>query len=93
MKVLAEVGAISGLTGAVTCTFIDGMQTGTETDAIYRPKTILVVGGGRGAALTWQPVEIAGNPEHIFRPAVQCKLGPGTALHYLSVTYDEEIGG
>lgn len=92
MKVLAEVGSVTGLTGTVTCTFVDGYQQGATVDAVYRPKTALVFPASRGVALTWQPVEIAGNPEHIFRPALQCMLGPGTALHYIAITYDEDIG-
>jgi hypothetical protein len=93
MKVLAEVGATNTPFGSVTCTFVDGYQEGGTTNAIYRTKSAAVGGGTRGATLTWEPVEIAGAPEHIFRPAVQCRLSPGTALHYLSVTYDEDIGG
>jgi hypothetical protein len=92
MKVLAEVGATNTGSGSVTCTFVDGYQEGGTVNAIYRTKSAGVAGGGRGATLTWQPVEIAGAPEHIFRPAVQCRLSPGTALHYLSVTYDEDVG-
>lgn len=92
MKVLVEVGAV-GLGGhVVNCTFVDGQQNGTVVDAVYRTKSAYASGGTRGIAITWQPVEIAGAPEHIFRPAVQCALGPGTAMHYLSVTYDEDIG-
>jgi len=93
MKVLVEVGATTGVPGAVTCTFVDGLQQGGSSDAVYRTKSTGLAGGIRGVALTWQPSEIAGAPEHIFRPAVQCLLGPKTALHYLSVTYDEDIGG
>jgi len=93
MKVLAEVGA-TGPTGAVvTCTFIDGVQEGGSVSAIYRTKSVPVHPLSRGSTMTWQPVEIAGNPEHIFRPALQCQLPPRTALHYLAVTYDEDIGG
>lgn len=92
MKVLVEVGAVAGVGNAVSCTFVDGLQEGGTSNAVYRTKSTVVAGGARGAALTWQPSEIAGAPEHIFRPAVQCKLAPGTALHYLSVTYDEDIG-
>lgn len=93
MKVLVEVGASSNVTGGVSCTFVDGLQQGASSDAVYRTKSTLLSAGARGVALTWQPSEIAGAPEHIFRPAVQCMLGPTMALHYLSVTYDEDIGG
>lgn len=92
MKVLVEVGAAGGVTSGVTCTFVDGLQQGGTADAVYRTKSALVSGGIRGVALTWQPSEIAGAPEHIFRPAVQCALGPLTALHYFAITYDEDIG-
>lgn len=92
MKVLVEVGASSNVVGGVSCTFVDGLQQGASSDAVYRTKSTLLTGGTRGVALTWQPSEIAGAPEHIFRPAVQCALGPGMALHYLSITYDEDIG-
>lgn len=93
MKVLVEVGAIGELVGTVTCTFVDGHEQGGTTSAVYRTKSAIVSPLARGATLTWQPSEIAGAPEHIFRPALQCKLGPKTALHYLSLTYDEDIGG
>jgi hypothetical protein len=92
MKVLAEVGAVGQAGATVSCTFVDGYQEGSTSSAVYRTKTAIVNGGTRGVALTWQPVEIAGAPEHIFRPALQCNLGRGAALHYLSVTYDEDIG-
>lgn len=92
MKVLVEVGATAATSG-VSCTFVDGLQQGGTVDAVYRTKSTVVNGGGRGVALTWQPSEIAGAPEHIVRPAVQCVLGAGAALHYLSVTYDEDIAG
>lgn len=93
MKVLAEVGAVTELAGSASCTFVDGYQQGSFSDAVYRTKAVLLSAGQRGVALTWQPSEIAGAPEHIFRPALQCALSPGTALHYLSVTYDEDVGG
>jgi len=92
MKVLVEIGAVGGIGNVVSCTFVDGFQNGDVLDAVYRTKAAYVTGGTRGVAFTWQPVEIAGAPEHIFRPAVQCALAPGTAMHYLSVTYDEDIG-
>ncbi|MEN1956906.1 hypothetical protein [Luteimonas changyuni] len=92
MKVLVETGAPVGRNGIVSCTFVDGTQHGNVVDAVYRTKSASVAAGSRGVTLTWQPVEIAGAPEHIFRPAVQCMLSPGIALHYLSVTYDEDVG-
>ena len=92
MKLLVEVGAPGARSAAVSCTFVEGYQRGSTIDAVYRTKSTIVSAGARGQALTWQPSEIAGSPEHIFRPAVQCMLGPGAALHYLTVTYDEDIG-
>ena len=92
MKVLVRIGALGDLGSVVNCTFVDGLQNGDVVDAVYRTKTEYVSAGTRGVAFTWEPVEIAGAPEHIFRPALQCALGPGTAMHYLSVTYDEDIG-
>lgn len=89
MKVLVEAGATGQRSGRVTCTFVEGHEQG---EVIYRTKYADVFTGQRGVAMTWQPVEIAGYPEHIFRPALQCKLAPGTAIHYLAVTYDEDIG-
>lgn len=93
MKVLAEVGATGTAAAVVSCTFVDGLQEGSTVNAVYRTKSVVVQPDSRGVAVTWQPSEIAGSPEHIARPAVQCELPPGTALHYLSVTYDEDIGG
>ena len=88
-KVLVEAGATGQRSGQVTCTFIDGID---RQEPIYRTKRAVVYKETRGVALTWQPSEIAGYPDHIFRPALQCMLAPGTAIHYLAVTYDEDIG-
>lgn len=92
-RLIVEAGAPGGQSGVVSCTFVDGAQRGGSIDAIYRNKTAFVTAGSRGVALTWVPSEIAGAPEHIFRPGVQCMLPPGIALHYLAVVYDEDIGG
>ena len=93
MKVLAEVGATGTGAAVIRCTFVDGLQEGGTLDAVYRTKAVVVQPNTRGTSITWQPSEIAGSPEHIFRPAVQCELPPGAALHYLAGTYDEDIGG
>ncbi|WP_457005398.1 hypothetical protein [Luteimonas sp. A501] len=92
MKVLVEAGATGRRSGRVTCTFVEGYEQGDTSQAVYRTKSADVFTMSRGVALTWQPSEIAGAPEHIFRPALQCVLAPGTAIHYLSVTYDEDVG-
>jgi len=91
-KILVEAGATGQRSGRVTCTFVEGYEQGGNTQAVYRTKSADVFTRSRGVALTWQPSEIAGAPEHIFRPALQCVLAPGTAIHYLAVTYDEDIG-
>jgi hypothetical protein len=91
-KVLVNVGNVSGSPGVVNCTFVNG-RDGLDTAAVYRTKGALVNAGGAGVNLTWQPSEIAGTPTTISRPAVQCTLPKGTAVHYISVTYDEDIGG
>jgi len=92
MKILVEVGATGPTAAAASCTFVDGLQQGGSVDAVYRTKSTLLNAGQRGVPLTWQPSEIAGAPEHIFRPAVQCMLTPGAAVHYLAITYDEDVG-
>ena len=90
MKVLVEAGATGQRSGRVSCTLVEGHERG---EVVYKTKSANVYSGQRGVAITWQPVEIAEDaPEHIFRPAVQCQLAPGTAIHYLAVTYDEDIG-
>lgn len=88
-KVLVEAGATGQRSGQVSCTFVEGRD---QEEPIYRTKSAFVYKESRGVALTWQPSEIAGYPERIFRPAVQCVLAPGTAIHYLAVTYGEDIG-
>ncbi|MBJ6981488.1 hypothetical protein [Luteimonas sp. MC1572] len=91
-KVLAHVGNVGTAVAAVSCTFVEGRQLGGQSNAVYRTKSTSVFGGSPGTALTWQPSEIAGGPELIYQAAVQCALGPGGALHYISVFYDEDIG-
>jgi hypothetical protein len=91
-KVQVHVGHVGEAGSTVTCTFVEGVELGGVSNAVYRTKSLPVYGGSAGASMTWQPSEIAGAPALIYQPALQCQLGPGTAIHYISVYYDEDVG-
>lgn len=91
-RVQAHLGHVGETGATVSCTFVEGRELGGVSNAVYRTKTASVYGGGTGASLTWQPSEIAGAPALIYQAAVQCRLDPKTALHYISVYYDEDVG-
>jgi hypothetical protein len=91
-KVQVHVGHVGETGSSVTCTFVEGRELGGVSNAVYRTKSVAVYGGSPGASMTWQPSEIAGGPDLIYQAGVQCVLGPDTALHYISVYYDEDVG-
>ncbi|MBB1473670.1 hypothetical protein H5368_11565 [Luteimonas sp. MC1782] len=89
---MAHVGNVGSATANVSCTFVEGSQLGDQSDAVYRTKSVSMFAGTIGTPLPWEPSEIAGGPELIYQPAVQCMLTPGAALHYITVAYDEDVG-
>lgn len=91
-KVLVHLGNVGTASAVVSCTFVEGRQLGGESNAVYRTKSGTLFGGAQGESFSWQPSEIAGGPELIYQPALQCSLGAGSALHYISVSYDEDVG-
>lgn len=76
----------------VTCTLVNGHQTGGLVFAVYVPKTTTVA-AGNSAELAWVPAEVSNSkPSGIDRPSVSCVLPPQTALQYTSREYNEDVG-
>jgi hypothetical protein len=77
---------------SVTCTLVNGHQTGALVFASYVPKTVNIPAGGF-AEMAWVPGEVANSkPSGIDRPSVSCALPPQTALQYTRREYNEDVG-
>lgn len=76
----------------VSCTLVNGHQTGGLLFASYTPKTVTIAAGGY-AELAWLPGEIANpKPSGIDRPSMSCVLPSDTALQYTTREYNENVG-
>lgn len=76
----------------VTCTLVNGHQTGALVFATYTPKTVSIPAGGF-AELTWIPDEVSNSkPSGIDRPSLSCVLPPQTALQHTRREYNEDVG-
>lgn len=76
----------------VTCTLVNGHQTGALVFATYVPKTATIPAGGF-AELAWVPSEVSNSkPSGIDRPSVSCALPPQTALQHTTREYNEDVG-
>lgn len=77
---------------AVSCTLINGHQTGGLTFATYVPKSVNIAPGGF-AQLAWVPGDVANSsPSGIDRPSLSCTLPPQTALQSTRREYNEDVG-
>lgn len=76
----------------VTCTLVNGHQTGNLVFASYVPKTVTIAAGGF-AELTWLPAEVDNSkPSGIDRPSLSCVLPPQSALQHTRREYNEDVG-
>ena len=76
----------------VTCTLVNGHQTGVLVYATYVPKTVSIPAGGF-AELTWVPGEVENSkPSGIDRPSLSCALPPQTSLQHTRREYNEDVG-
>src|SRR5690606_22414722 len=76
----------------VTCTLVNGHQTGGMQFAVYVPKTVSIPAGGF-AEITWVPGEVSNSkPSGIDRPSLSCVLPPQTALQHTRREYNEDVG-
>ena len=77
---------------SVTCTLVNGHQTGGLTFASYVAKTVSIPAGGF-AELAWVPGEVANSkPSGIDRPSLSCSLPPQAALQHTRREYNEDVG-
>lgn len=77
---------------SVTCTLVNGHQTGGLVFATYVPKTVSIAAGGF-VELTWLPGEVDNaKPSGIDRPSLSCALPPQTALQHTRREYNEDVG-
>jgi len=76
----------------VTCTLVNGHQTGGLVFASYVPKTASVAPGG-SVDLEWLPADVGNaGASGIDRPSVSCALPPQTALQHTRREYNEDVG-
>lgn len=76
----------------VTCTLVNGHQTGGLEFAVYVPKSVTVPAGG-SAELAWLPADVSNaKPSGIDRPSLSCQLPAGTSLQHTRREYNENVG-
>lgn len=75
----------------ISCTLVNGHQSGTNVQATYTVKT-LNVAAGAGARFEWLPEDVTGTPATIRLPAVSCVLPPQATLQYTGKVYNEDVG-
>ena len=75
----------------ITCTLVNGTQTGATSSATYTPKAVALA-PGTNTFLAWTPSELPGAPAEITQPSVTCLLPAGTTLHYTGRNYHEDVG-
>ena len=74
----------------VTCTLVNGFGNSNSFTPIYVSKTAqMTANAGRG--LSWEPADLGNGSTTIQFPQFSCSLPPGTAIHYISRTYNEEV--
>lgn len=74
----------------VTCTVVNGFQSGLLTQATYTPKTATVEPAS-SATLTWLPADV-GAVDQIKLPSLSCAMPAGTTLQFTSKAYIENVG-
>lgn len=76
----------------VTCTLVNGHQTGALAFASYAPKTVSIAAGSH-AELAWVPGDVENSkPSGIDRPSLSCALPPQTSLQHTRREYNEDVG-
>lgn len=86
------VGNAGSAARSVTCTLVNGHQTGGLEFAVYVPKTVSVPAGGY-AELAWVPGEVSNaKPSGIDRPSLSCLLPSQTSLQHTRREYNEDVG-
>ena len=76
----------------VTCTLVNGHQTGALVFANYIPKSATIAAGGY-AEIEWLPGEVANaGPSGIDRPSLSCALPAQTTLQHTRREYNEDVG-
>ncbi|MEN1956907.1 hypothetical protein [Luteimonas changyuni] len=76
----------------VSCTLVNGHQTGALVYASYTPKTVAIAAGA-SAELAWLPGDVANSkPSGIDRPSVSCLLPPQAAMMHTTREYNENVG-
>ena len=77
---------------SVSCTLVNGHQTGGLVFASYVPKTAVIAAGG-SAELAWVPGDVSNaSASGIDRPSLSCVLPPQTSLQHTTREYNEDVG-
>jgi hypothetical protein len=75
----------------ITCTLVNGLQTGSQVFATYTPKTISVPAGG-AARMEWVPQDVSASGGLIRMPSVSCVLPGRSSINYAGREYREDVG-
>lgn len=75
----------------VTCTLVNGFQSGITLLATYTSKTVNIAAGA-GATIEWLPGDVPGSQTTIKLPALSCLLPGDSTLQYTGKEYNEDVG-
>ena len=91
-RLAVMIGNHDGVAHDVSCTLVNGHQTGALLYASYTPKTVNIPANG-SAEISWVPSEIANAAASgIDRPSMSCVLPPQVSLQYTTRVYNEDVG-
>lgn len=75
---------------SVTCTLVNGYGNSNAFTPVYVTKSAQMAANA-GASLIWEATDLGNGSSTIQFPQFSCALPPGTSIHYISRTYQEEV--
>lgn len=90
-RVYVVISNFGGDAQDVTCTLVNGFQSGANVQATYTPKTVNIAAGA-GATIEWLPADVPGSQATIKLPAVSCVLPGNSTLQHTGKEYNEDVG-
>lgn len=88
-RAFVTLGNGSATTSTVSCTWVHGF--GTSSDTQFIPKSIQI-DPGEMVFLSLRPTDLTGAEPSLKWPQISCQLPPGGIVYYTGVLYEEEIG-
>lgn len=75
----------------VTCTLVNGFESGPTRPATFTPKTVSIA-AGQGATIEWLPADLPGGVTTIKLPALSCLMPGRSTLQHVGKEYNEDVG-